>query len=144
MCLYLYLPNRTAARSKAWASGPSLAGIAGSNPAGAWMLVCCEWCVLSGRSFCIRLITHPEESYVVCLECALETSSKRPRPTGAVEPWGRKYWYLSKVWLDATYVRRCVGRQRSDWEMEIFEQNGIAASKLIGANINSSFGDCKE
>jgi hypothetical protein len=40
-------------------------------PQGAWMFVCCECCVLSGRGFCDELITRPEESYqlwcvVVC------------------------------------------------------------------------------
>jgi len=35
------------------------------------MFVCCECCVLSGRSLCDELITRPEESYrlrcvVVC------------------------------------------------------------------------------
>ena len=40
-------------------------------PPGAWMFVCCECCVLSGRGLCDGLITHPEESYrlwcvVVC------------------------------------------------------------------------------
>ena len=40
-------------------------------PPGAWMFVCCECCVLSGRSLCDELITRPEESYrqwcvVVC------------------------------------------------------------------------------
>ena len=33
---------------------------------GAWMLVCYE-CVLSGRGLCVRLITHPGESYWVWL-----------------------------------------------------------------------------
>jgi hypothetical protein len=37
------------ARSKAWVCDLSLAGIAGSNPDGAWMCVSCEWCVLSLR-----------------------------------------------------------------------------------------------
>jgi hypothetical protein len=32
-------------------------------PTGAWMFVCCECCVLSGRGLCIGLITRPEESY---------------------------------------------------------------------------------
>ena len=37
----------------------------------AWMSVCCECCVLSGRGLCDELITRPEESYrlwcvVVC------------------------------------------------------------------------------
>jgi hypothetical protein len=40
-------------------------------PLGAWMFVCCECCVLSGRGLCDELITRPEESYrlwcaVVC------------------------------------------------------------------------------
>ena len=32
-------------------------------PPGAWMSVCCDCCVLSGRGLCDELITHPEESY---------------------------------------------------------------------------------
>jgi hypothetical protein len=40
-------------------------------PPGAWMSVCCECCVLSGRGLCDGLITRPEESYrlwrVVCV-----------------------------------------------------------------------------
>ena len=40
-------------------------------PPEAWMFVCCECCVLSGRGLCDKLITRPEESYrkwcvVVC------------------------------------------------------------------------------
>jgi hypothetical protein len=30
---------------------------------GAWMFVCCECCVLSGRGLCDELITRPEEYY---------------------------------------------------------------------------------
>ena len=32
-------------------------------PPGAWMSVCCECYVLSGRGLCDELITRPEESY---------------------------------------------------------------------------------
>ena len=32
-------------------------------PPGAWMFVCCECCVLSGRGLCDGLITRPEESH---------------------------------------------------------------------------------
>jgi hypothetical protein len=32
-------------------------------PPGAWISVCCECCVLSGRGLCDALITSPEESY---------------------------------------------------------------------------------
>ena len=40
-------------------------------PQGAWMSVCCDCCVFSGRGLCDGLITRPEESYrlwcvVVC------------------------------------------------------------------------------
>jgi len=51
-----------AALSKAWVCGHSLDGIAGSNPAGEWMYVSCECCVLSGRSICVGLTTRPEQS----------------------------------------------------------------------------------
>jgi len=50
------------------------------------MLVCCECCVLSGRSLCDELITRPEESqrlwYVGV--CDLETSTMR-RPWPALD-----------------------------------------------------------
>ena len=52
-----------------------------SNPAGPWMFVCCEYCVLSGRGICNELITRPEESYQLwCVVCDLETSSRMRRP----------------------------------------------------------------
>ena len=40
-----------AALSETWVSCRSLARNMVSNPAGAWMSVCCECCVLSGRGF---------------------------------------------------------------------------------------------
>ena len=50
-------------------------------PPGAWMSVCCECRVLSGRGLCDEPITRPEESYR--LWCDLETSwMRRPWPTG--------------------------------------------------------------
>jgi hypothetical protein len=49
--------------SKARVCSRSVAGIAGSNPAGDWMSVYCECCVLSGRGLCDGPIPHPEESY---------------------------------------------------------------------------------
>ena len=39
-------PIPVAARSKAWFCGRWLTRIVGSNPAGAWMSVSCECCVL--------------------------------------------------------------------------------------------------
>ena len=45
-------------------------------PPGAWIFVCCECRVLSGRGLCDELITRPEESYrLSCVVvCDLETS----------------------------------------------------------------------
>ena len=39
-------PVSIAARSTAWVCGHSPAGVTASNPAGAWMFVSCECCVL--------------------------------------------------------------------------------------------------
>jgi hypothetical protein len=53
-------------------------------PPVAWMFVCCECCVLSGRGLCNELITCPEESYRLwcVIVCDLETSRmRRPWPT---------------------------------------------------------------
>ena len=57
-------------------------------PAGAWMSVCCECCVLSGAGLCDELITRPEESYRLCcvVVCDLETSwVRRSWPTGSCD-----------------------------------------------------------
>jgi hypothetical protein len=45
-------------------------------PPGAWIFVCCECRVLSGRGLCDELITRSEESYRLCcvVVCDLETS----------------------------------------------------------------------
>ena len=45
-------------------------------PPGAWIFVCCECRVSSGRGLCDKLITRPEESYRLCcvVVCDLETS----------------------------------------------------------------------
>ena len=42
----------------------------------AWIFVCCQCRVLSGRGLCDELITRPEESYRMCcvVVCDLETS----------------------------------------------------------------------
>ena len=45
-------------------------------PPGAWIFVCCECRVLSGRGLCDELITRPEEAYRLCCVVVrdLETS----------------------------------------------------------------------
>ena len=40
-----------------------LLGLGGSNPAGPWLSVSWDYCVLSGRGLCHRSIIGPEESY---------------------------------------------------------------------------------
>ena len=40
-----------------------LLGMRARIPLRAWIIVCCECCVLSGRGLCDGLITRPEESY---------------------------------------------------------------------------------
>ena len=76
----LLTPVPVAERSKARVYVRSLAGIAGSNPAGG-MDGCPLWvlCVLSGRSLCDRPIPRPEESYWLwcVLVCDLVTSRMR-------------------------------------------------------------------
>jgi len=60
-------PMSVAARFKAWVCGRSLTGIAGSNPAGEWISVCCDSCdccqvdvSVTGRSLVERSRTGVE------------------------------------------------------------------------------------
>jgi hypothetical protein len=47
-------------------------------PPGAWVFVCCECCMLSGRGLCDGLITRPEESYRLCASlCVIKKPRKR-------------------------------------------------------------------
>jgi hypothetical protein len=41
------------------------------SPPGAWMFVCCECCVWSGRGLCDGLITRPEEFYRLLSLCVI-------------------------------------------------------------------------
>jgi hypothetical protein len=65
-----------ASSSKAWVCGRLLPEIGVRIPPGEWMSVCCDCCVLQGKSLCDDVITRPEESYRVwcVVECDLETS----------------------------------------------------------------------
>jgi len=56
-------------------------------PQGAWMFVCCDYWVFTGRGLCDELITRPEESYRpwYVVVCDLETSwMRRPWPNGGL------------------------------------------------------------
>ena len=69
-------------------------------PPGAWMFVCCECCVSSGRGLCDGLIICLEESYQVCdwvSECVREASTiKGPRSTGGCCVMKIKMWNVYK------------------------------------------------
>jgi len=54
-------PIPVTARSEAWAYSCSVAGIAGSSTAGAWVFVSCECRVLWGVGLRVGLITRPED-----------------------------------------------------------------------------------
>jgi hypothetical protein len=64
-------------------------------PPGAWMFVCCECRLLSGRGLCDELITHPEESYRLwrIVVCDLETLRMR-RPWTAL---GRNATEITRI-----------------------------------------------
>ena len=97
-------------------------------PPGAWMFVCCECCVLSGRGLCDELITLPEESYRLwwVVVCDLETSRmRRPWPT-----LGRTA--TEKKWIRFTqYIKFKSGR----W----FGDMGVIGNKMLIQNKNNMF-----
>ena len=76
MELYLYAPYTRLWRGQGqltfylkpsplvtWSKAPRVLGLRVRIPPGAWLSVCCECCVLSGRGLCDELITRPEETY---------------------------------------------------------------------------------
>jgi len=71
-------------------------------PPGAWMYVCCEYCVLSSRELCDELITRPEESYrLYCVVvCDLETS------------WMRRPWPMVEIAKKKKKKKKSVGGRR--------------------------------
>jgi hypothetical protein len=77
--IYIYMPGPVAARSKRRSAAARLLTSWIRIPPGAWMFVCCECCVLSGRGLCDEPITRPEEYYRLwcVVVCDLETSRMR-------------------------------------------------------------------
>jgi len=95
-------------------------------PQGAWVFVCCECCVLSGRGLCDELTTRPQESHRLwcVVVCDLETSRRGghgPRWAAAPQekisgrfPWNEKLYswaYNQFSWcfcsLQFTKVEEC-------------------------------------
>jgi hypothetical protein len=71
---------------------------------GAWLPVCCECCVLSGRGLCDELITRPEESYQLwcVVVCDLEKQifwMRRPRPSWGLSRQEEKIRASCWFWL---------------------------------------------
>ena len=72
-----------------------------SNPTGAWMTICCECCVLSGRGLCDELTPRPGESYRLwyVVVCDQKTSwMRRPWPTGGCRAKRRGMDITTSVW----------------------------------------------
>ena len=69
-------------------------------PPGAWMSVCFECCVMSGRGLCDELITRPEESYRLwcVVVCDLETSwMRRSWPNGGCCAKKKKVGFIVRI-----------------------------------------------
>ena len=81
-CFYINI-CKTEVRQTRWPRGlrcrsasARLLGLWFRIPPGAWMSLCCECCVLSGRGLCDELIPRPEKSYRLwcVVVCDVETS----------------------------------------------------------------------
>jgi hypothetical protein len=88
-----------AARSKAWACGRSIAGIAGSNSAEGWIFVACVFCV--GSSLFDEQITRAKKSCRACVCLTLWDleiwKQWDPCPSWATAPQKKKYSWLQRL-----------------------------------------------
>ena len=69
-------------------------------PPGAWLFVCCECCVLSGRGLGDGLITRPEEPYRLwcVVVCDLETlKTRRLKPATGLWKYNQKDCIVRKT-----------------------------------------------
>ena len=74
-------------------------------PPGAWMFVCCEFCVLSGRGLCDELITRPEESYR--LWCVVVCDLKNLVNEESMTRFGSQRHRKKKNYLNPGFTIRC-------------------------------------
>jgi hypothetical protein len=122
-------------------------------PPGAWIFVCCECHVLSGRSLCDELITRPEESYRLCcvVVCDVETSrigapyiyiydisnlrvKMQGTPLNKTEMLVKKKFDCHKCsWFKLTY------QQWQFWmTYDMTRQKGSKASCLLGLDVEKN------
>jgi len=96
----VFLPTPEDTRSKARICSRSLVGTAGSNPAGS-MDVCCECCVLSGRGFCVGMLSRGILPSVVRLSTIVKPRQfGGPGPLVAVEPWEGGLFLFSIIYVN--------------------------------------------
>jgi hypothetical protein len=118
VCMYIYIytyimPISEAARSKAWVCGRALAGIAGSNPAGEWLSLCCGCCVGMADHSYRRVLPS-----VVCLSVIVKPGVWGGAGLlGAVAPWNYIYIYIYNFFFDF-------------WS-DIIRQHGIKVSFVV-------------
>ena len=112
--IYIYMPHGLRRRSAAASLLRSWVRI----PPGAWMFVCCECCVLSGRGLGDELITGPEESYrlwcvVVCDLENLKNEEAMTRVGSQRQNKKKKiyiYIYIYTYMYVCTYIYICTYR----------------------------------
>jgi len=70
-CKYKDCQARWQRRLKRGSTATRLLGSRVRIAPGAWMPICCEFCLLSERSLCDELITSPREPYRACLRACV-------------------------------------------------------------------------
>jgi len=68
-------------------------------PLGAWIFVCWECCVLSGRVLCDELITRPKESYRMMRRCVWSRNLKNEEAMARVGPQRHRKKYYERVFV---------------------------------------------
>jgi hypothetical protein len=84
-------------------------------PREAWMFVCCECCVMSGRGLCDGLITLPEESYRLwrVVVCDQENSkTRRLKPATGL-------WKMQPQW-DVTPGKQTTNNKQQTTNIPLF------------------------
>jgi hypothetical protein len=102
--VYIYITRRPipgAARPKACVCGSSLNGIAGSNPAGTWMSVSSECCVLS-CNMSLRRADHLSRGILQSVLWMNVTS--KPQKSGGPSPLGPSSRKISNIIIN---LRNC-------------------------------------